>query len=348
MKLPFKLSRRQFIYGSMAGLPTAAAADTFLIEPTWLAVNRVKLSESPTTRIVQFSDVHHKGDRKYFEKVIETINGLEPDVVCFTGDLIERRKHLAEALELIGQIKAPVVGIPGNHDYWARVEFSEWSEPFRKTGGAFLMDEAFELKKHNLRFIGLTGGKDPKLEPKKGKRNILLTHYPAHVKEMRERKFDLMLAGHSHGGQIRIPFIGAPILPWRVDEYDLGYFDTKWGPLYVSSGIGYFYINVRFNCRPEVTLLELKVRLRSPTIRPSDERGHRRTNIPEETAPAALAGVFICRHPAGAFGRLWKPSLLLAGRKGPFRRRFPNHTDPGRAGGQSNAGGTPKETQAGA
>jgi uncharacterized protein len=257
MKLPFKITRRKFIYGSMAALPTAAAGDTFLIEPEWLAVNRVKLAESPTTRIVHFTDVHHKGDRQYFEKVIATINGLKPDVVCFTGDLIETKEHMAEALELVANIKAPVVGIPGNHDYWAQVDFDEWAEPFRSTGGAFLMDRAFELKQHKLRFIGLTGGKDPELEPEDGKRNILLTHYPAHVKEMRERKFDLMLAGHSHGGQIRIPFIGALILPWRVAEYDLGSFDTQWGPLYVGSGIGYFFIKVRFNCRPEVTLLEL-------------------------------------------------------------------------------------------
>lgn len=257
MKLPFKISRRKFIYSSMAALPTAAAADTFLIEPGWLAVNQVKVTDNPTTRIVHFTDVHHKGDRKYLEKVIQTVNSLKPDVACFTGDLIDKKKDVAEALELLSTIEAPLVGVPGNHDYWAQVDFNEWTKPFRKTGGAFLMDQDFELEKHNLRFIGLTGQKDPGLEPEDGKRNILLTHYPAQVTEMGGRKFDLMLAGHSHGGQVRLPFYGALILPWRVGKYDLGYYETQWGPLYVGSGIGYFFIKVRFNCRPEVTLLEL-------------------------------------------------------------------------------------------
>ncbi len=256
-KLPFKITRRKFIYGGLISAPTAVAADTLLVEPEWLAVNRVKLTENPTTRLVHFTDVHHKGDRDYLQKVVDTINGLEPDVVCFTGDLIEESEHLAEALELLSTIKAPLVGVPGNHDYWAKVDFHQFAPPFRKTGGAFLMDKDFELEGKNLRFIGLTGGADPGLEPKSGMKNILLTHYPAHITEMGGRRFDLVLAGHSHGGQIRIPFLGALLLPGRVGKYDLGYFDTRWGPLYVGCGIGYFYLKVRFNCRPEVTLIEL-------------------------------------------------------------------------------------------
>lgn len=256
-KLPFKITRRKFIYGSLLAAPTAVAADTLFVEPEWLDINHLKLTEDPTTRIVHFTDVHHKGDRAYLQEVVETINGLKPDAVCFTGDLIEESEHLAEALELLTSIKAPLIGVPGNHDYWAQVDFNDFAAPFSKTGGAFLMDKDLELKDHNLRFIGLTGSADPGLEPKPGMRNILLTHYPAHVTEMGGRRFDLMLAGHSHGGQIRIPFLGALLLPWRVGKYDLGHFDTRWGPLYVGSGIGYFYLKMRFNCRPEVTLIEL-------------------------------------------------------------------------------------------
>lgn len=257
MKAPFKINRRKFILGSMVGVPAAMATDGFLIEPEWLAVNQLKLSESPSTRLVHFTDVHHKGDRDYFEKVVRTINRLEPDVVCFTGDLIEKSKHLAVALDVVRQIKAPCIGIPGNHDYWAQVNFELFNAPFESTGGRFLMDQFMDLEKHGIRFIGLTGDADPGIEPSPSLRNILLTHYPAHVKEMKSRKFDLMLAGHSHGGQVRLPLIGPLLLPWRCGEYDLGYYDTKWGPLYVGSGIGYFAIPVRFNCRPEVTLIEI-------------------------------------------------------------------------------------------
>lgn len=222
-----------------------------------MAVRRLRVTEKPSLRVAHFTDVHHKGDRKWFEKVVRTINRLRPDYVCFTGDLIEERRHLREALDVMAQLEAPVVGVPGNHDYWAQVDFDAFRGVFEKTGGRWLMDQAWEPDGGGLRFIGLTGGKDPMLEPVPGKRNVLLTHYPAHVTEMRERRFDLMLAGHSHGGQVRLPFIGALLLPWRVGRYDLGRFDTKWGPLYVGGGVGYFYLNVRFNCRPEIALIEL-------------------------------------------------------------------------------------------
>ena len=257
MKKPLKFSRRKLIYGGLMGLPTAAAADSFLLEPEWLAVRRIRLSDQPSLRLAHFTDVHHKGDRKWFEKVIRTINGLKPDVVCFTGDLVEDARHAPEALEIVRQLESPVVGIPGNHDYWAQVDFAAFAKAFEQTGGRWLMDQSWEPPGKGVRFIGLTGGADPMLEPIPGSKNILLTHYPAHVTEMRERKFDLMLAGHSHGGQVRIPFLGALVLPWRVGGYDLGRFDTKWGPLHVSGGIGYFYLKVRFNCRPDVALIEI-------------------------------------------------------------------------------------------
>jgi hypothetical protein len=87
-------------------------------------------------------------------------------------------------------------------------------------------------------------------------KNILLIHYPAWAKEFKE-KFDLILAGHSHGGQVRLPFYGALIVPFSVDEYDLGLFQTKAGPLYVNAGIGWFPYPIRFNCRPEITVVEI-------------------------------------------------------------------------------------------
>jgi uncharacterized protein len=66
-----------------------------------------------------------------------------------------------------------------------------------------------------------------------------------------------MLAGHSHGGQVRLPGIGPLIVPFQVGRYDLGLFQTKAGPLYVSSGIGWFMWKLRFNCRPEIAVFEV-------------------------------------------------------------------------------------------
>ena len=82
-----------------------------------------------------------------------------------------------------------------------------------------------------------------------------MTHYPLDADSVRGH-YDLILAGHSHGGQIRVPFFGAPVLPYRVGSYDRGRFETPAGPLYVNPGIGTYRYAARFWCRPEITVIE--------------------------------------------------------------------------------------------
>ena len=82
-------------------------------------------------------------------------------------------------------------------------------------------------------------------------------HYPAWVKKLGDAKYDLLLAGHSHGGQVRLPFFGPVHVPFGVEEYDMGLFHTTRGPLYVNPGIGWFPVPIRFNCRPEITVFEV-------------------------------------------------------------------------------------------
>jgi uncharacterized protein len=259
-----KLSRRKFLAalgGAIVCSPLAVAADAKWVEPTWLKVRRVRIgSGKPTHQLVHFSDLHHKGDRKYLQSVVGEINSLAPDFVCFTGDIVEEPKFLTEALEAISQIKSPTFGVPGNHDYWSRISFTPVSRSFAATGGAWLMGESREIAGGSINLIGLTclfqGQPIPPSKPQA--KNILLMHYPAWLKQHADRKFDLLLAGHSHGGQVRIPFYGALVLPHGVDEYDMGLFQTGAGPLYVNPGIGYIGNNsFRFNCRPEITVIEI-------------------------------------------------------------------------------------------
>jgi hypothetical protein len=94
------------------------------------------------------------------------------------------------------------------------------------------------------------------LQPDPQTKNILLLHYPAWVKKLGGQRFDLLLAGHSHGGQVRLPFFGALMLAYGVDEYDRGLFQTPNGPLYVNPGLGWFVTRARFGCRPEITVIE--------------------------------------------------------------------------------------------
>ncbi|HZL77296.1 MAG TPA: metallophosphoesterase [Candidatus Limnocylindrales bacterium] len=255
-----KINRRKFIASVLLATPCAVVADAKLVEPTWLKVSHQKVGSKPAHRFVHFSDLHHKGDRRYLESVVKTINSLAPDFVCFTGDIIEEEKFLPEALEVLSGIKSPMFGVPGNHDYWSKVAFEPIQKCFSVTGGAWLMDERREIAGGKINLIGITcSHANQAMVPLNLRtKNILLMHYPAWVKKLGNQKFDLMLAGHSHGGQVRIPFYGPLIVPFAVDEYDLGMFQTKSGPLYVNSGIGYiFNYNFRFNCRPEITAFEI-------------------------------------------------------------------------------------------
>ena len=88
-------------------------------------------------------------------------------------------------------------------------------------------------------------------------KRILLTHYPLDIENIKGSRFDLILSGHSHGGQVRLPFLGALIVPFGVNGYQLGVYPTPAGPLHVSAGLGTFFLPVRFLCRPEITLIEL-------------------------------------------------------------------------------------------
>jgi len=260
MKFP-RISRRKFIAGILLATPCAIGADAKWIEPTWLKIRRLRIgSGTPTHRLVHFTDLHHKGDAEYLKAVVKEINRLSPDFVCFTGDIIEDEKFLEEALEILSDVKAPMFGVPGNHDYWSKVSFAPIHKCFNATGGAWLIDEQRKIAGGKINLIGITcSHADQALVPLDASaKNILLMHYPAWVKKLGGQKFDLMLAGHSHGGQVRIPFYGPLIVPFAVDEYDLGLYHTKASPLYVNSGIGYiFNYNFRFNCRPEITVIEI-------------------------------------------------------------------------------------------
>lgn len=234
-----------------------AAGDAAIVEPGWLKVKCLKLADEPSARFVHFTDLHHKGDRDWLVSVVDRINSLEPEFVCFTGDLVEDSAHLAETLECLQRIKSPLYGVPGNHDYWSGADFKVVGEVFAVTGGAWLLDQSLAVPGKQIWLHGQTCESGLRLPPKAGAKNILLAHYPNWCEKIAPHQYDLMLAGHSHGGQVRIPFYGALVVPYGVDQYELGRFSTPAGPLYVGAGIGYFYLNLRFRCRPEITVVEI-------------------------------------------------------------------------------------------
>ena len=243
----------------LGALTAAVPAYAGGVEPDWLRIRHLALPANPRLagrriRWVHLTDIHYKGDRDRLDRAVDAINGLAPDFACFTGDLIEEAEHLDAALEGIRRLACPVYGVPGNHDHWAEIDFNPCREAFARTGGAWLMDEWRDLVEAPVRILGLDNLFSP-IRPDPERFNLVLMHYPAWARELPYRG-DLLLAGHSHGGQVRLPGIGALIEPQGVAGYDLGWFDTQAGPLYVNPGLGTFYLDVRLNCRPEVTVFE--------------------------------------------------------------------------------------------
>lgn len=216
-----------------------------------------RINPRPNLRVVHFTDVHYRGDEGRLQDVVDAINGLHPDVVVFTGDLVEEARHLASALDVLSGVRAPLYGIPGNQDHGARADFAAARRAFAATGGRWLQDESTTAAGGRLCITRLDRlGPAAMARPAGSAFHVVLMHYPTWADRL-SFAADLMLAGHSHGGQVRLPLVGALVRPHGVGPYELGWYATRAGPLYVNPGIGCLGFNVRLNCRPELAVFEI-------------------------------------------------------------------------------------------
>ena len=249
------------IWGIIAFLGAALFLYARFVEPKWLRIESVRIGEAASVRFVQISDIHYTGDRKYLESVVRRVNELEPEFICITGDIVESRELLEEALGILAKLAAPVFAVPGNWGYLSNISFGPLREFCDATGGRFLLNESVKFGTDTT-IIGLDYHASGQAELEKtfegieAKKTLLLLHCPAAIQRLGERKVTLAIAGHSHGGQVRLPFIGAPILPDQVGRYVRGLHQAPQAPLYVNVGIGTSIIHGRFLCHPEITVLE--------------------------------------------------------------------------------------------
>ena len=255
-----RLSRRKFLFEGALLVPGLMAFDA-VAEPTWLDIRRHRIGEGKVQhRFVHFTDVHFRGDEGYLADVVARINGLAPDFALFTGDLIEKAQYAGPALEILGGLKVPLYGVPGNHDHWSRADFNLFRKTFASTGGAWLQDENRVLAGGRIHLTAVDRLYSQRRSAEAPFR-ILMVHYPGWTNRIRALEgpasYDLTLAGHTHGGQVRIPFHGAVVTPYDTGGYELGWYKTPAGPLYVNPGIGTLAVDVRFNCRPELGLFEI-------------------------------------------------------------------------------------------
>jgi len=221
--------------------------------------------------IVHLSDLHFTGrvGKSYFREVMNLCNGLDPDLVAITGDLVDDSECVAWISDTLGRLGARhgVYFVLGNHDI--RVDLGRLRGALRDSGlidlgGRWVQidvrGEAVILAGNELPWIGPAADMTtcPPRVSGCGPLRIVLSHSPDQLPWSRANDADLMLAGHTHGGQIRIPPLGAIFSPtFEGVKYISGVFHEPPTILHVSRGIS-GDVPVRLNCPPEVALLKLR------------------------------------------------------------------------------------------
>lgn len=258
-----------------------AWGNTALKLVTYTIENEEIPSEFDGYRIVQVSDLHNAEFGEGNKTLLDMIESANPDIIAITGDLIDSRKtdvdiatdFVRSAIEI-----APCYFVTGNHE--SRVdEYYTLRENLQNMGAMILECEHIELEQNNDR-ISLLGIDDPSfntdydvcgyattidnelnaLTADNDNYTILLSHRPEHFEVYLKHDVDLVLSGHAHGGQFRLPLVGGLFAPDQglLPKYDAGLFNKDDTDMIVSTGIGNSIFPFRFNNRPEVVLIELK------------------------------------------------------------------------------------------
>ncbi len=278
------LSRRDFLGVSAAAL-AGGALGKGLYEPHETTVSQigVTLKRLPSAfdglRIAQLSDIHFNSFMTigHLDKVIALTNAQNPDLVMLTGDFVtatRRRERNACAEQawpcanVLRQIESPLgcFAVLGNHDYDTNADVVAEA---LSIGGRIqvLRNRAVALERDGAR-LWLAGVDDVSAhhaEPEGTLRGVpeqectvVAVHEPDFADEMRKFPVDFQMSGHSHGGQIRFPGVGALYLPPGAKKYPLGHYQFGEFQLYTNRGIGVIGLPMRFLCPPEITVFTLK------------------------------------------------------------------------------------------
>jgi predicted MPP superfamily phosphohydrolase len=253
----------------------AQAARSALAEPYMLTLERheIYLKRLPRQldrlRIVHLSDIHHgpfTGSAQV-ERAIETANSLEPDLIALTGDYVSHeRAYAAPCAEMLGRLHAPygVYAVLGNHDHWTDAPLI--TDLFQLAGIRMLINEGlrFEARGATLWLAGvddtMVGLEDLPLAlagSREDEMKLVLAHNPVILRRAARASVDLVLSGHTHGGQVT----------WRSEKSASGRPRRRLlrglgrqgnTQIYVSRGLGTVVLPLRYGCPPEVSLLELR------------------------------------------------------------------------------------------
>jgi predicted MPP superfamily phosphohydrolase len=255
---------------------------SFFIEPNRLVVHRETIQidnwpkELSGLRIAMIADLHTGGpfiDDKKLRQIVERTNQLNPDLIVLLGDYISPNSWHSHRVEpevtaaALKDLHAPlgVYSVLGNHDWWYNGE--KVRRAFEQNGIPVLEDEVAEIKWRNSSFW-LVGLADLWTRPQhinetiakvpRGATMFALTHNPDIFPRV-PQSVPLLLAAHTHGGQVNIPLIGTPIVPSQYGQkYTAGHVFENGHHMFVTTGIGTSILPIRFRVTPEIVILTIK------------------------------------------------------------------------------------------
>jgi uncharacterized protein len=242
-------------------------ANSLTIEEVTIYLKRLP-KELDGFRLVHLSDIHHSPftSLEHITRAVEIANRLEPDMFVLTGDYVSHEtEYIAPMADAMGKLVSEfgTFACLGNHDHWTDPELV--ADLLRGEGITVLNNEGFRFKargasvwlagvddlmagKTDLR-AALNGSDESEMK-------LLLAHNPAIVRRAARYNVDLMLSGHTHGGQVKIRDEEKRILPRRKLSSGLHY--RKDTQIYITRGIGTVVVPIRYQCPPEISLIELK------------------------------------------------------------------------------------------
>ena len=231
-------------------------------------------------RIVQISDLHNAKFGKNNQKLVDRIRECEPDIIVLTGDLVDsNHTNVDRAVQFVDEIVkiCPVYYVTGNHEYWLeKSEYDELMDGLTGAGVVILDDQVVEISRGDAKFR-LVGLDDKSLadgtlgtllnnaqnvaheDSEKKEFTVVLAHEPQYLARYAGTGVDLVLSGHAHGGQFRLPFVGGIVAPDQgfLPEYTAGEYYMNGTEMIVSRGLGNSVIPVRLFNYPEIVCVEL-------------------------------------------------------------------------------------------
>jgi predicted MPP superfamily phosphohydrolase len=279
------LSRRRFLAGAGVAFAAGLAGDGFAIEPRRVLVSRHDVllpGLAPGLdglRIAQVSDVHLPANRAAAERTVELISSERPDIVVLTGDQCETRSAVPGLIEFAQAVRGTVatIAVLGNWDYRGGTVGRVARDAYERAGVTLLVNghEVVGVGDTNLAFVGLddilTGspnGATAAANLADHAPTIWLVHEPRFADDFAvsgPNRPILVLSGHTHGGQIRLPGLPA-FTPKASGRFVAGWYQAPLGRLYVSRGIGTADIRARLFCPPELPIFTLRREPRPPEV----------------------------------------------------------------------------------